>query len=199
MKKTLFALFAALFAAFTPALADTLYVTPTGAGNKDGSDWANAFAGIQAAVDAADAAYAADGTLHEIIVGDGTYSRVVVSRNFALQVRSQNGAASTVIDGYNTNGCIRCFANGFVTAPTFTGFTLRNGNVDILTGNDNVRYGGGAGGGTLYDCIVEDCIANWGGGTYSANTWRCIIRRCTATGGGGACAEGGTHRNTLMC
>ena len=92
---------AALFAAATTALAD-LYVTPTGAGNKDGSSWANAFAGIQAAVDAADAAYAADGTLHEIIVGDGTYTRVVVSRNFALQVRSVNGAAATVIDGGGT-------------------------------------------------------------------------------------------------
>ena len=31
------------------ALGATLYVTPTGAGNKDGSSWANAFAGIQAA------------------------------------------------------------------------------------------------------------------------------------------------------
>ena len=81
----------------TTLFGSTLYVTPTGAGNQDGSSWANAFAGIQAAVDAADAAYAADGTLHEIIVGDGTYSRVVVSRNFALQVRSVNGAASTVI------------------------------------------------------------------------------------------------------
>ena len=93
----------------TTLFGSTLYVTPTGAGNKDGSSWANAFAGIQAAVDAADAAYAADGTLHDILVGDGTYSRVLVSRAFALQVRSQNGAASTVIDGCNTNGCIRCF------------------------------------------------------------------------------------------
>ena len=42
-------LFAAMLAATTTALAATLYVTPTGAGNKDGSDWANAFAGIQAA------------------------------------------------------------------------------------------------------------------------------------------------------
>ena len=91
MKKMLLTL-AALFAAATTAFAD-LYVTPTGAGAKDGSSWANAYAGIQAAVDAADAAYAADGTLHEIIVGDGTYTRVVVSRDFALQVRSVNGAA----------------------------------------------------------------------------------------------------------
>ncbi len=61
MKKL--ALLLALLAA-TAAKAD-LYVTPTGAGNKDGSSWANAFAGIQAAVDAVDAAYAADGTLHD--------------------------------------------------------------------------------------------------------------------------------------
>ena len=103
MKKTLLALLASLCA--TATFADTLYVTPAGAGNRDGSNWANAFAGIQAAVDAADAAYAADGTLHDILVGDGTYSRVLVSRAFALQVRSQNGAASTVIDGGGTNIC----------------------------------------------------------------------------------------------
>ena len=54
MRKILFAAVAAL----SPVLfGATLYVTPTGAGNKDGSSWANAFAGIQAAVDAADAAY----------------------------------------------------------------------------------------------------------------------------------------------
>ena len=81
MKKVMLATLAVLFAASIPAFGATLYVTPTGAGNKDGSDWANAFAGIQAAVDVATAAYAADGTLHDILVGDGTYSRVVVSRD----------------------------------------------------------------------------------------------------------------------
>ena len=35
------------------AMANTYYVTPLGAGGKDGSDWANAFGSIQAAVDAA--------------------------------------------------------------------------------------------------------------------------------------------------
>ena len=136
--------------------ADTLYVTPSGAGNKDGSSWANAFAGIQAAVDAADAAYAADGTLHDILVTNGVYTPVLVSRNFALQVRSVNGAASTVIDGCNTNGCIRCYANGSFKTPTFTGFTLRNGDV---TGEPNYADGGGAAGGTLVDCVIEDCTA----------------------------------------
>ena len=93
MRKTVLA---AVFLVWAHMLvASTLYVTPTGAGNQDGSDWDNAFAGIQAAVDAADAAYAADGTLHDILVGDGTYTRVLVSRDFALQVRSQNGAAET--------------------------------------------------------------------------------------------------------
>ena len=44
-------------------IASTLYVTPTGAGNRDGSSWANAFAGIQAAVDAVDAAVATGAAL----------------------------------------------------------------------------------------------------------------------------------------
>ena len=141
MKKML-TLVAALFAAATSALAATLYVTPTGAGNQDGSDWANAFAGIQAAVDAADAAYADDYTLHDILVTNGVYTPVLVSRNFALQVRSVNGAAETVIDGGGTNWCVRCYANGnYRTAPTFTGFTLRNANA---TGLPSASYGGGA-------------------------------------------------------
>ena len=177
MKKML--TIAAMLAATTTALADTLYVTPTGAGNKDGSNWANAFAGIQAAVDAADAAYAADGTLHDILVGDGTYSRVLVSRDFALQVRSVNGAASTIIDGNNTNNCVDVRLSGYVNfgqQPTFTGFTLRNGNVRSLA----YDRGGGAGGGTLVDCVIEDCQAWQGGASYNANTMRCIIRRCSA-------------------
>ena len=181
----------------TTLFGSTLYVTPTGAGNKDGSDWANAFAGIQAAVDAADAAYAADGTLHDILVADGTYTRVVVSRDFALQVRSQNGATSTIIDGYGTNNCVDVRLSGwtdFGRQPTFTGFTLRNGDVRSL------RYdrGGGAGGGTLVDCVIEDCRAWMGGGTYQANTMRCIIRRCSAPPYQGGIVYGGNHVNDLM-
>ena len=197
MKKMLLS-FAALFAAATTAFAD-LYVTPTGAGNKDGSSWANAFAGIQAAVDAVEAAWLVDPyqAIPTIRVADGAYTRVTVSCNIALDVRSENGAAATIIDGFNTNRCVLCYAYGFKTSPTFTGFTLRNGDVTGFSGNDS--YGGGAAGGTFVDCVIEDCSAVWGGGTYMANTLRCIIRRCTATGGGGACAEQGTHRNTLMC
>ena len=47
--RAIFAAIVAAGAATTTALAATLYVTPSGAGNQDGSDWANAFAGIQAA------------------------------------------------------------------------------------------------------------------------------------------------------
>ena len=35
-------------------------------------------------------------TIH---VADGTYSRVSITNDIALDVRSENGAASTVIDG----------------------------------------------------------------------------------------------------
>ena len=103
MKKTLLALLALLCTPFA-LRADTLYVTPTGAGNKDGSSWANAFAGIQAAVDAVDAAVAADANyaIPVIRVADGTYSRVSITNDIALDVRSENGAASTVIDGGGT-------------------------------------------------------------------------------------------------
>ena len=196
--KTLLATLAALFAATTTALAATLYVTPSGAGNQDGSDWANAFAGIQAAVDAADAAYAADGTLHDVLVADGTYPRVALTRDFALQVRSVNGAASTIIDGYGTNNCVDVRLSGYVNfgqQPTFTGFTLRNGNVLGLT----YDRGGGAGGGTLVDCVIEDCQGWMGSATYKANTMRCIIRRCSAPTYQGGIVYDGNHVNDLMC
>ena len=198
MKKMLLTL-AALFAAATSAFAD-LYVTPTGAGNKDGSDWANAFAGIQAAVDAVDAAWLAnpDYAIPVIQVADGTYTRVVVTNDLALDVRSVNGAASTVIDGYGTNNCVRCYANwNYPKSPTFTGFTLRNGDAR-KAGNWNETDGGGAAGGTLVDCIIEDCIGYDGGGTFYSDTIRCIIRRCTASSWGGGGVEEGTHRNTLI-
>ena len=197
MKKTLLALLALLCTPFA-LRADTLYVTPTGAGNKDGSSWANAFAGIQAAVDAADAAYLADGTIHDILVTNGVYTRVLVTNDFALQVRSVNGAAETIIDGYNTNGCIRCYANWrYPKTPTFTGFTLQNGNARINE-NWNEQDGGGAAGGTLVDCIVQDCVAYSGGGTSESDTLRCIIRRCSAPGWDGGGVAEGTHRNTLV-
>ena len=197
MKKMLLTL-AALFAAATTALAD-LYVTPTGAGNKDGSSWANAYAGIQAAVDHVDAAVAADANypIPTIHVADGTYSRVSITNDIALDVRSVNGAAATVIDGGGTNNCVDVRLSGYTNfgqSPKFTGFTLRNGNVRSLV----YDRGGGAAGGSLFDCIIEDCVAWMGGGTYSANTMRCIIRRCDSPTYYGGAVYGGVHKNDLI-
>lgn len=191
---------AAVAFAVVPAVAfgATLHVTPEGAGSMDGSDWENACAGIQAAVDVAEAAFLAGEEVPDILVGDGTYSRVVVTNDFALDVRSANGAAATIIDGGGTNNCVRCYANWrYPKSPTFTGFTLRNGNARA-SGNWNEMDGGGAAGGTLVDCIIEDCVGSDGGGTSQSDTVRCIIRRCKATGWGGGGVEEGTHRNTLI-
>ena len=199
MAKFVAKLAGAVFAA-VPALAigATLHVTPGGAGSMDGSDWENACAGIQAAVDIADAAFLAGEEVPDILVGDGTYGRVVVTNDFALDVRSENGAAAAVIDGGGTNNCIRCYANWkYPKSPTFTGFTLRNGNARA-SGNWNEMDGGGAAGGTLVDCIIEDCVGSDGGGTSQSDTVRCIIRHCKATGWGGGGVEQGTHRNTLI-
>ena len=184
--------------AILPAFAD-LYVTPTGAGAKDGSSWANAFAGIQAAVDFVDAAVAADANyaIPVIRVADGTYSRVSITNDIALDVRSVNGAASTVIDGGGTNNCVDVRLSGYTNfgqSPKFTGFTLRNGDVRSLV----YDRGGGAAGGQFFDCIIEDCVAWMGGGTYNANTMRCIIRRNRTTTYYGGAVYGGLHVNDLI-
>ena len=191
---------AAVAFAVVPAVAfgATLHVTPEGAGSMDGSDWENACAGIQAAVDVAEAAFLAGEEVPDILVGDGTYGRVVVTNDFALDVRSANGAAAAIIDGGGTNNCVRCYANWrYPKSPTFTGFTLRNGNARA-SGNWNEVDGGGAAGGTLVDCIIEDCVGSDGGGTIQSDSARCIILRCKATGWGGGGVEEGTHRNTLI-
>lgn len=191
---------AAVAFAVVPAVAfgATLHVTPEGAGSMDGSGWENACAGIQAAVDIAEAAFLAGEEVPDILVGDGTYGRVVVTNDFALDVRSANGAAAAIIDGGGTNNCVRCYANWrYPKSPTFRGFTLRNGNARA-SGNWNEMDGGGAAGGTLVDCIIEDCVGSDGGGTSQSDTVRCIIRRCKATGWGGGGVEEGTHRNTLI-
>ena len=144
-----------------------------------------------------DAAVAADANyaIPVIRVADGTYSRVSITNDIALDVRSVNGAAATVIDGGGTNNCVAVITGNYIFSqkPTFTGFTLQNGNVR----NQNYDYGGGALGGTLLDCVIQDCEAWQGGGTYKANTTRCIIRRCDAQSYGGIVAHG-IHLNDLM-
>ncbi|MDR1738501.1 MAG: hypothetical protein LBR66_06790 [Candidatus Symbiothrix sp.] len=150
--------------------AKTIYVTPSGAGNKDGSDWANAYDNVSTAV-----AAAASGDI--VALQQGTYQRTGHITPVATNVQLQGGytgvgdtreinPANTIYKAENTPG--RIFeattdaANGFtLSGITFTANEGNLGHGGFLQLNNNV--------------IIEDCIIDGFINTYSATS---------ATGGG---------------
>ncbi len=182
------------------------------------ADWTTAATNIQDAVDAS-----TDGD--QIVVSNGVYqtggkslggpstNRVAIDK--AVTVQSVNGAAVTVIKGFqvpgttNGPGAIRCV---YMTSnATLIGFTLTNGgtfNADrgggvlcqdsssvvsncVLTGNSGYYYGGGAVYGTLNNCVLTMNTATLqanarGGGASMATLNNCIISSNSASFGGGA-------------
>lgn len=149
------------------------------AGGHASGDGVRSFPTIQEAIDAVPA----DGT---VLVYPGVYGPVDFTdkkgfspygeeadygRRYVL--RSILGRDRTVVDG---GGAARC-ATLCDPGVKMIGFTLRNGAADS---------GGGAKGGTLFDCLVEDCSAlSDGGGVHDCFLQRCVVRYCAAGGAGG--------------
>ena len=119
-------------------------------------------------------------------------------------LRSVNGPAATIIQGYQvpgtTNGAnaMRCvYLHEF---STLSGFTLTNGATPSA----------GSGGGVTMEsqCVVSNCIitgnaaANNGGGAFSGNgslLVDCVFNGNTATSGGGASGFGGALIQARNC
>lgn len=216
--------------------AATLYVSPTGGQASPYASWTSAARVIQDAVDAA-----VDGD--EIVVTNGTYltggraagtnvflNRVAVDKQLVL--RSVNGPQVTIIDGQKSVRCVSLNSNAFLS-----GFTLTNGltggsgggvfcdmptalisNCMIvasvassnsfgggacggtlynctLTGNSAVN-GGGAGNSILYNCLISSNSASQGGGVYGGTLYNCALTKNSAESGGGAYT--GTLRNCTV-
>ena len=153
------------------------------------------YATIQAAVDAA-------GASDIIMVAPGTYGAFVVQDNARITIQSSGGAASTIIDGQNTQRCATLGASNPLsqTAPANTlnrlvGFTLRNGKSS--GSKQNAAWGGAVLGGTVENCTIENSVAAGATGTASAGGGgaagsiliNCIVRGNTARTGGGARAS----------
>ena len=161
--------------------ATTWYVSTNGNDNATGADWDTAFRTIQKAIDIAPAG-------SEIVVSNGTYAPISTD-NKTITIRSVNGAETTIIDG---DGKYRCVTVGIFSSRTNTvliGFTLQNG---YTTGD-----GGGAAGGTLYDCVLTNNIAARGGGVCHGLLFNCTLENNTARGYGGGAYWGTLNNCTL--
>jgi hypothetical protein len=139
------------------------------------TDWTTAATNIQ---DAVDAAVAGD----EVVVADGFYEGPVGVTN-SLYIRSVNGPEFTIVEGDDRYACAYLLDDG----ASLSGFTLQDGYFP--------DGGGGAYGGTLNNCILEDNQADGGGGGGAAfcTLNNCVLRGNLTYGWGG----GGAYRCTL--
>ena len=186
-----------------------VYVTPTGAGTKDGSSWEDACASIQAGVDAATDTTDFCGLRDRVMVAAGRYktgsrlsgkpgtdepvlqARLVCEKE--VEIVSDAGADETFIVGAadttsgqadrNGNGpdAVRCV---YMSTGLLKGFTLVDGHSALqttATPTVNDEGGGYYGGGTVEDCVVSNCWAVRAGAAHGG-TWRnCRFSRCGAT------------------
>jgi PKD repeat protein len=139
-------------------------------------------------------------------VGTNTPTRVVVDK--AINVRSMNGPAFTLIEGRKArdggNDAIRCayLADGSV----LSGFTLTNGGTNpegcsggvlcqstnatltncIVTGN-SAYFVGGIWKGTLFDCVITANTATYCGGAALSFLNRCEVSKNSANADMGGC------------
>jgi hypothetical protein len=191
--------------------AATYYVTPTGAGARNGSGWDNAFDNIQSAINAA-AADAAD----EVWVKQGLYkpsatlawkSGVNVYGGFAGNEtgRSQRSldAQLTILDGDNTSRTAVMQGGNYTTQTTWSGFTVQRGVSPYYGGVYMYRNM------VIDNFIIKDCVNNGtgnygGGGVYisltaaTESTDSIIIRNSKivgnkASGYGGGIAIGSSN------
>ena len=171
MKKYLFLIISFLTALV--ASGATYYVVPNGAGSKNGTSWANAYADVQTAIDAAESAGGG-----EVWIAKGTYkhgSPMTMKNNVAIY----GGFAGTEtskeerVEGNNTildgEGKYRVFYNYYTSSNKLTN-SAKLDNVTIQNGYTSVS---GAG---MYNCCASPEITNC---TFSNNS--------ASNDGGGMC------------
>ena len=118
----------------------------------------------------------------KIYVAAGTYPPVDYSGPRVTVIGA--GAGETIVDGGGTNRCATLSKE-----TTLRGFTLCNGKDDGQSGCSGVM------GGTIEDCVLEDCSGLWCGAMRGTDTRRCIVRNVWS---GYDSVVGGSHRNTLF-
>ena len=184
---------------------DTLYVD--GNGNGDYND-------IQSAIDAAHNG-------NTVIVRDGIYDENINFNGKAITLKSENGAATTIIDGSGT-GNVVTLNNGEDSGSVMDGFTVTDGATSGMlcdsssptltncTFTDNASPGmpcNGNSSPTLTDCTFTNNNSAWGGGgMYCHGSSSPTLTNCTFAnnttgvhGGGGMVAVSSSSPTLENC
>ena len=198
MKKYLFLIISFLTALV--ASGATYYVVPNGAGSKNGTSWANAYADVQTAIDSA---YNAGGG--EVWIAKGTYkhgSKMTMKNNVAIYGGFAGTETSkdqrvlgnnTILDG---EGKYRVFYNDYTSSNPLTN-SAKLDNVTIQNG----YAGDGAG---MYNYCASPEITNctftnnsakyFGGGMFNSSSSP-KLTNCTFTNNSASHHGGGGMHN----
>ena len=199
MKKYLF-----LISSFITALVAsgaTYYVVPNGAGSKNGTSWANAYADVQTAIDKA----SSDGG-GEVWIAKGTYkhgSAMTMKNNVAIYggfagtetSKDQRVAGNnTILDG---EGKYSVFYNNY----TYSNRLTNSAKLDNVTIQNGYASDGGAG---MYNYYASPEITNctfsnnsasrYGGGMYNYSSSP-VLTNCTFTNNSASSYYGGGMYN----
>ena len=171
-----------------------------GSDSNDGRSWDQAYKTISYAIPFAN-------SNNTIAVKSGLYSGFTTG-NSAITITAVDGPNTTIIDGGGETRCANLGSNTSQTNTVLVGFSLRNGAHSM---------GAGAYGGTLKNCIIENCratqlgggacysvledcqlrdnaAAQYGGGAFMATLRRCHIVGNKSTGSyGGGIMDSGAH------
>ena len=166
-----------------PTFSGVVYVVPNGAGSKDGTSWANAFADVQTAIDSASSAGGG-----EVWIAAGTYkhgspltmkNNVAIYGGFAGTETSKDQRVEgneTILDG---EGTYRVFYNNYTESNPLTN-SAKLDNVTIQNGyaygnNTTDRFGAGMNNEyaspEITNCTFSNNTASYsGGGMYNFNS-----------------------------
>ncbi len=182
-------IFLLIFVASQKILADTHYVSKTGANVPPFTNWTNAANVIQDAVDIAvsnDIVLVNDGvydTGGAVTPGYSCSNRVVIKND--ITVKSLNGPEKTTILGKGPLGS-NAVRGVYMSAGILDGFTVSNGHTRTSDNYAYDRKGGGVnmygGNGVVTNCTISgNSAGEEGGGTCYGTVNNCIIWGNSAT------------------
>jgi len=112
-----------------------------------------------------------------VIVRDGTYVENLNFNGKAITLKSENGPASTIIDG-NQSAAVVTFISHEDSGSVLEGFTVTNGRA---VDGGGIRCGGSGASPTIRFCLVQgNTVDNFGGGMYCTNSSP-TLENCTFT------------------